>query len=156
MGLVWRGKLTISNLSPVPLQRPHLLGLNVVSRRLHDAHSRLPLVLQLLEEDVPKLVPLLILEVGIVDLYVNTRHEGLVERADSVGRDEQDSLVVFQSAEEAGDEVIALHVLHLALFHVYVCLVDEEDGAPDLGHFEPFAQVSLDVFRLDANVRARK
>jgi chloramphenicol 3-O-phosphotransferase len=74
-----------------------------------------------------------------VDLYVNTRHKRLVKRADSVGRDEQNSLVILQGAEEAGDEVIALHVLHLALLHVYICLIDEEDGAPYFGYFEPFA-----------------
>src|SRR5262249_51425935 len=104
--------LTISNLSPIPLQGPHLLGLDVILGRLHDAHRRLPIFLQLLEECVPDPVALLVLEVGVVDLHVDARHEGLVKGSDAVGREKQDALIIFQRAKETSDEVVSLDVLN--------------------------------------------
>jgi hypothetical protein len=43
---------------------------------------------------------LLLAERGVVELEVDARFEGLVERARAVGREEENTVVVFQDAEE--------------------------------------------------------
>lgn len=103
-------KLTISNLSAIPLQISKLLGLDIVFSCLRNAHRRLTIVFELLEESVPQPASVFVVEFRIVDLHVNAGHESFIESPDSIGGEEKDALVVFQGPQESGHKVIALDV----------------------------------------------
>ena len=60
--------------------------------------------------------------------------EGGVDVVDAVGGEEEDAFVVFQDAEEDGDEFVALQVVRAALFEEDVGFVEEEDGVPFARH----------------------
>jgi len=56
--------------------------------------------LEALDVHEPDVAGLHLGERGVVELEVDARLEGLIERAGAVGREEEDAVVVFQDAEE--------------------------------------------------------
>ena len=66
-----------------------------------DALGEVPsAVLEHVEEVAPDASPLLLVQPVIAQGEVNAAFEGLVKRAHSVGREDQDAVVVFQETEE--------------------------------------------------------
>ena len=56
---------------------------------------------------------------------MDTRLEGGIDVVDAVGGEEEDAFVVFQDAEEDGDEFVPLHIVRAALFEEDVRFVEE-------------------------------
>lgn len=82
---------------------------------------------------------------------VDSRAEGGVDGGEEVGGEEDDAAVVFEFAEEDGDEFVAEDVGGGALGHEDVGFVEEDDGVPFGGHLEGF----LDVFAQGGGVGAQ-
>src|ERR1700761_5460695 len=61
-------------------------------------------------------------QLGIFECDVDTALEGLIERLNAVGSEEQDALEVLQQAQEDGHESIAMYVLMLSLLQKYISL----------------------------------
>ena len=66
-----------------------------------------------------------------------------VEIRNSVGGQEQNAFAVFQHAKEHRDKLIATEVLLGALFHVYICFVQEDQCLSVAGDLEDARQLTL-------------
>ena len=80
--------------------------------------------------------------------------EGLVEGADAVGGEEEDPREVVESAEEDGDEGVALQVFVVAVLQEDVGFVEEEDGVPGGGVVEDFFEFGFEDRGVSADVAA--
>lgn len=93
-------ELTISNLSAVPLHRTHLRATDVLLCVNVETHRFALFARELVDKGLPDLLSLLVCKFGVVQLDVYARNEGIVERADSVGGEEEDAVVVLKFAKE--------------------------------------------------------
>ena len=75
-------------------------------------------------------------EVVVLHADVDAGLEGGVDVVDAVGGEEEDAFVVFEDAEEDGDEFVSFQVVRAALLEEDVGFVEEEDGVPFAGHLE--------------------
>jgi hypothetical protein len=64
--------------------------------------------LEFAEEYLPDFAAFVICEFRVVDYYVDTREEAIVEGSHAVGGQEENTLVIFESAKEDGDEGVSL------------------------------------------------
>lgn len=64
-------------------------------------HDILTIFAQLVEESRPDLASVVFGEVGIIERYMNTRNEGVIEGADAVSFQEVNALAVLHCSEEA-------------------------------------------------------
>lgn len=71
----------------------------------------------------PNLDALLLVEVLVPQGEVDAAFEGLVERPDAVGGEDQDAVVVLQHSEEDGYDGVLFLVRHGAFFEEDVCFV---------------------------------
>ena len=89
-------------------------------------------------------------EVVVLHADVDAGLEGGVDVVDAVGGEEEDAFVVFEDAEEDGDEFVAFEVVGGALFEEDVGFVEEKDGVPFGGHFENVYWIISVIFLRDA------
>jgi hypothetical protein len=66
----------------------------------------------------------------VVQRQVDTRLEGLVDGADSVGGEEEKTVVVLEDSEEDRDKSVTLHVLLGSLGKEHIGLVKQENTIP--------------------------
>ena len=88
----------------------------------------------------------------ILHADVNSALKRSIDIIHTVCREEEDALVVFEDAEEDGDEFVALEVVGGALFEEDVGFVEEEDGVPFCGHFEYVGEGAFDRGGVEAEV----
>lgn len=86
----------IPDLPAIPLESLYFVAHYVVFRTLEDVHRFALFVFQLTEEALSHCFAVLIGEGRIIYHDVDTRDEGFVKGANSVGRKEEDALVVFE------------------------------------------------------------
>ena len=86
-------------------------------------------------------------ELAVPHADVDTGLEGGVDVVDAVGGEEEDAFVVFEDAEEDGDEFVALQVVRAALFEEDVGFVEEEDGVPFACHFKDVGKRGFHLVR---------
>ena len=91
-------------------------------------------------------------EFAVLHADVDAGLEGGVDVVDAVGGEEEDPLVVFEDAEEDGDELVAFEVVRAALLEEDVGFVEEEDGVPFAGHFEDVGERGLHFGGVEAEV----
>lgn len=65
-----------------------------------------------------------------VQRNVDAREERFVEGLDAVRGEEEDTRVIFEVAQEAGDHSVALEVVQATLLEEDIGFVDEDDGFP--------------------------
>lgn len=95
------GNLTVSNSSPAPFHPCYLFVLqHVASCRVRNLYRRTPLLFELVEELVPDLGSVLVVEALVVDDDVDARDDGVVELSYPVAGEEENALVVFDLSEE--------------------------------------------------------
>lgn len=75
--------------------------------------------------------------------------KGSIDVFDAVGGEKEYAFVVFEDAQEDGDEFVALEIVGGALLEEDVGFVEEEDGVPFCGHLEHVAEGGF-------NLRGRK
>ena len=85
---------------------------------------------------------------------MDARLERLVEGADAVGGQEEDSREVIEGAEEDGDEGVALEGFVVAVLQEDVGFVEQEDGAPGGAVVEDFLEAGLEFLGVGADVAA--
>ncbi len=57
---------------------------------------------------------------------------------DTICRQEEDALEIFELAEENADKSISVNVVHVSLFQEDVCLIKQQDGTPRMADVEDF------------------
>ena len=86
---------------------------------------------------------------------MDARSKGRVKDRDAIGGQDEDTLEVFEHAEEDGDEGVAGDVVVCALFEEDIGFVEEEEGAPGMGDVEDLGQVLLEEAGVDAELADR-
>ena len=86
---------------------------------------------------------------------MDTALERLVEHADAVGGKEEDAFEVFKSAEENGNEGIALDILVVAVLEEDVSFVEEDYGGEGDGVVEDFFEALFKFLGVGADVATR-
>ena len=71
---------------------------------------------------------------------MNAGFKSRVDILDPVAREEEESFVVFEDAEEDRDEFVALEVRGRASFEEDIRFVEKEDCLPFRGHVENLSQ----------------
>ena len=102
---------TIPDFSPIPAKLLHFivaLGVLYGPVRKRDCFSFL---FEFVEENIPDLTPLYVIEVRVVDDHMNSRHEAIIKRTHSIRGKEEDALVVFKCTKEYGYESVPLQIL---------------------------------------------
>jgi hypothetical protein len=119
-------------------------------------YSNLALALsfQFTEERLPYLCSRFGRERRVVYREIDPRDEGFVERANAVCCEKQNSLVVLHGTQKAGDKAVAFDVLHSAMLHEDIGLVDEKDGIPGFCALEEDDEIIFDLVRVSADVGA--
>jgi hypothetical protein len=77
--------------------------------------------------EFPDVESLLVRQIRVVDLVVNTRFEGLVENTRSVSRQEQNAVVIVQDAQK---DCSRTAMVNITTFHIEKC-----DSYLTPGHF---------------------
>jgi len=80
----------------------------------------------------------------------DARVERLVELAHTVGRQEQDALLLLEQAQEDADHRVAFDVFVRSAFHEHVGFVQEQDRVPCLADFEDFFELAFEHVRFGA------
>lgn len=94
-------ELTVSNLSPIPIDLPQVLVLeDILPCTTVNSHVFPPLLLQFLEELCPDAVLFIIREILIVYHGMDPTYESVVKLADPISGQEEDSAVVFDDTKE--------------------------------------------------------
>lgn len=75
---------------------------------------------------------------------MDPRLERIVERLNTVRRQEQDALEVLQQAQEDGHQRVAVDVLDGALLEEDVGFVEQEHGAPGVRNVEDLLQLGFE------------
>ena len=91
---------TVSNLTPVPLQRPEFLSFRVVFCANWNSHDVSSLVLQLVKKRRPHLLAVLFREIWVIERDVNAGDECIVESPDPVGGEEKNTLAILHCPQE--------------------------------------------------------
>ena len=102
---------TIPDFSPIPTKLLHfIVALGVLHGpvRERDCFSFL---FEFVKENIPDLTSLYVIEVRVVDDYMNSRHEAIVKGSHSIRDREEDALVVFKCTKEYGYESVPLQIL---------------------------------------------
>jgi len=73
-----------------------------------------------------------------------------VERFHSVGRQEQDALLLLEQPQENAHHRVAVDVRAGPLLQEYVCLVQQQDGVPRVADFEDLLQTILERAHISA------
>ena len=133
-----------------------LAAIDIHARQLGQLQGRNVMLLRCrIQEVLPDGFARLDAELLIVEADVDARLEGRVESLHAVGGQEHGALVVFEDAQEDGDELVALEFVQAALFEEDVGFVEQEDGVPAAAHFENVLQFGLDFSRVEAQVAGR-
>lgn len=104
------------------------------------------------EEVLPDRLPAVNGEFSVVEGDVDTGLEGWVECLHAVRGQEHCAFVVFEDAQEDGDELVALKLVEGALLEENIGFVKEQDGVPAAAHFENVLQLLLDFAWIEAEI----
>jgi|SRR3569833_255149 len=85
--------LTVPDLSTVPLDGTHLGATNVLLGAEIESHRATPLPRELVDECLPYFLSILVREIGVIELDVHARDEGIVKPTNPIRREEEDSVV---------------------------------------------------------------
>jgi len=85
---------------------------------------------------------------------VNTRLEGLVDCTDSVGSQEEKTVIVLKNTEEDGDKSVTLHVLLGSLREEHVRLVKQKNTVPEMSKAEDVLQRRLNLMGCKTKITA--
>lgn len=102
----------------------------------------------------PDALAVLVAEGLVVQSDVDTAEEGAVKGLDAVGGQEEHATVVFEGAEEDGDEAVAGNVLGATALKVDIGLIQKDESSISLSQLEEVAEVCLDVVRINTEVSA--
>ena len=91
---------TVSNLTPVPLQRPNFLSFRIVFCANRNSHDVSSLVLQLIKKRRPHLLAVLFCEIWVIERDVNAGDECIVESPDPVGGEKKNALAILHCTQE--------------------------------------------------------
>ena len=86
---------------------------------------------------------------------MNPAEDRFVEIRNSVGSQEQNPFAVFQHAKEHLDKLVTTEILLSALFHVYICFVQEDQCLPVVGDLEDARQMTLHHRRIQTQFSRR-
>ena len=75
-------------------------------------------------------------EFVVLHADVDTRLESGIDVIDSVGGKEEDAFVIFEHAEEDGNEFVSLQIMRAALLKEDIGFVQEENCVPFAGHLK--------------------
>ena len=99
--VLYRKPLTISYFAPIPLNRTHLISAYVLLGVYVEANVVATLACQLVHERLPHELSLVVGKLGIEELDVDARDESIVKGTHAICGEEQDTIVVLESSEEA-------------------------------------------------------
>jgi hypothetical protein len=88
----------------------------------------------------------------VVEGQVDTRLEGLVDGADSVGGQEEKTVVVLENSKENRDKRIALHVLLGSLGQEHICLIKQKNTIPEMCQAEDVLESMFNLVRSETEI----
>lgn len=135
----------ILNLPPIQLNRRQLIHL-LLTKSLPDALTHT------LQKLAPHMFPAFHAQALVLQTEMDAWFEGAVDIVDAVGSEEEETLEVFERAEEDGDEFVAFEVMGGAGFEEDVGFVEEEDRVPFRGHEEDVFEGLFDAWGVGAEV----
>ena len=91
-------------------------------------------------------------ETGVVERDVDAGLECWIESLNTVGCEKHGTFVVFQYAQEDGNEFVALEFVQRTLLEEDVGFVEKENGIPAASHFENVLELALHFAGVETEV----